>query len=74
MTTKNKPTIAERIEAMTDRHKAERLRMFIRCLKNEFICAELLTNPETVALAKKLLCRGLRTELTKAEVEAFLRG
>ena len=34
----------------------------------------LLDKAEVVALAKKLLCRGLDCEFTKADVEAFLRG
>jgi hypothetical protein len=33
----------------------------------------LLNKSECVSLAKKLLCRGLDCELTRAEVEAFLR-
>lgn len=46
----------------------------IRWLKSEYSHEDmlLLTWPEAVALAKKLLSRALDAEFTKPEVEAFL--
>lgn len=48
----------------------------IRWLKseyqNKYSLEPLLTKPEAVALAKKLLSRALDAEFTKSEVEAFL--
>lgn len=76
MATKAKATIDEQIEAMpaSDHYRQSRLKFALLVCRHEMGPAELLTNAETIALAKKLLCRGLRTELTRAQVEAFLRG
>lgn len=43
-------------------------------LRFEYAAERSLTSPETVALAKKLLCRGLGRDLTRAQTVAFLEG
>lgn len=35
---------------------------------------QLLTHDEAISIAKKILCRGLKLELTRTEVETFLKG
>ena len=87
MATKTKATIAEMIEAthksgvtMAELFLGLRLRTFMHSLKTELTnpaaaaSGNLLNESETIALAEKLLCRALKAEFTRADVEAFLRG
>jgi len=57
-----------------DRQKMLRVMHLVNELIREFRSPYLLLHTETVALTKKVLCRALRAEFTRAEVEAFLRG
>jgi len=52
----------------------EQIMAVLRFLGDEAENEQLLSHDEAIALAKKLLCRGLKRELTRAEVEAFLKG